>query len=205
MPTFEEMIETTTTLKTLERVEGTQGGMDYFIVHEGDTGTFSIKADFARNMLNHPFGIFLRLRITTPKGVDIQDMHKHFISDKFDNNQKRIVKELSGDSIAGSEFKTGGSRISVVVQSKKSLNEYGDPSDPEHYEEVCANFEKDFKSLGNRLGKAIKLFDAKGITKTNKLIAACVADYVDMFKPHDPEELEKAEVIPLLKKDKAKK
>jgi len=176
----EKALKQTTTLKTLERIKGTGGDKDYFVVYSGKVA-YGVKVDFENNFMGIPTNIFCRVRLVKPEGVDIMSM-SDWMYDGF--NHKTVGKQIGAEGIEGRHLKIDNTRISFVLSADMSLEEYGDPS--VDYDGVIVALRKDMKALGSRVYKSMRVLKEVP-AETQKVIHAAMNDFVELYKPHAPE------------------
>jgi len=198
----EAAIKNTTILKTLERIEGTEGAKDYFVIYTGKV-SYCLKVDFSTNFLGQPTGLFARVRMVKPEGKDIFNM-ADWMYDSF--NHLKVKKSLAAKSINAGSLKIDPDRVSFVVMSQCKLEDYGQLTD-EGYDDLVTNLQKDMKALGTRIYKAMRVLKEVP-AETQKTIYSVMEDFVDMYKPDvpTPEKKKKvkgkANVVPIKAKAK---
>ncbi len=193
----ENLVKKTTTLKTLDRIMGSEGYKDYFVIHE-DRVRYCMKLDFATNFAGQPVGFFVRIRIVPSAKIDLYNMDNWF---KSNYKQEDVLKKLSTKFITATHLSKGDERISFVLVSKVALAEYGDPSKLEGYDALIKSLTKDFDDLGNRILRSIGIF-CKTNDKVKALIEESMKDYILMYAPPKPKakKTTKAKVVPIKKK-----
>lgn len=199
----EKLIKKTTTLKTLDRIEGSEGYKDYFVIFE-DRVRFCLKLDFHADYAGHPTGFFVRIRMIPAKKIDLYNMTSWFNSN-FKTNE--VAKKLNTKFIKGQSLTVGDERVSYVLVSHKALGDYGDPQTLEGYKSLMVALKKDFDDLGNRILRSIGIFSDTD-AKLKKVIKDSMDDYITMYAPVAPKEKtksKKASVTPIKKKVAKKK
>lgn len=182
----EKLVKKTTTLKTLERIKGSEGHEDYFVIHE-DRVRYCMKLDFATNYTGQPTGFFVRIRIIPSAKIDLYNMENWF---KSNYKAHEVEKKLGTKFIKGSHLTLGNERISFVLVSDTSLNDYGDPSTAKGYAALMESLTKDFDNLGNRILRSIGIF-CKTNDKVKALIAESMKDFILMYAPANPDDPKK--------------
>lgn len=172
----EKALKQTITLKTLDRIKGTGGDKDYFVIYTGKVA-YGVKVDFETNYMGLPHNIFCRVRMVKPDGVDIMSM-SDWMYDNF--NHKTVGKGLGVDGIGARHLKIDNKRVSYVLNAKMSLEEYGDPS--VNYDAVMTLLRKDMKELGSRIYKSMRVMKEVPAT-TEKIIQLAMTDFVELYKP----------------------
>lgn len=197
----EAALKKTSTLKTLERVTGTGGAKDYFVVFTGKVA-YSVKVDFETNFMGMPESIFCRVRLVKPEGVDIMSM-SDWMYDNF--NHKTIGKTIGAKGIDARALKIDSKRISFILSAKTKLQDYGDPT--VDYDAVMKKLQADMKELGGRIYKAMRVMKEVP-AETQKTIHAAMRDFVELYKPQVPQAKAKTKkveskgdkVVPIKKK-----
>lgn len=177
----ENLVKKTTTLKTLDRIKGSEGHEDYFVLHE-DRVRYCIKLDFATNYMGQPTGFFVRIRIVPSAKIDLYNMRNWF---KTNFTVGELEKKLSTKFIKGQSLTLGEERISFVLISEKALSDYGDPTTQEGYDTLMGILTKDFDRLGDRILRSIGMF-CKTNDKVKSLIGEVMKDYMTMYAPESP-------------------
>jgi len=177
----EELVEKTTTLKTLDRIQGTEGHEDYFVIHE-DRVRYCMKLDFATNFTGQPTGFFVRIRIIPAAKVDLYNMDNWF---KSNLTTADVTKKLGTKFIKGQNLSVGDERVSFVLVSEKGLSEYGDPTTKAGYDALFKSLTEDFDSLGKRILRGLSIF-CKPNDKVKTLIGEIMKDYMTMYAPAQP-------------------
>lgn len=198
----EKLVKKTTTLKTLDRVTGTEGNKDYFVIHE-DRVRYCMKLDFATNFAGQPTGFFVRIRIIPDANIDLYNMKNWF---KSNFNTDAVIKKLSTKFIKGGHLTLGDERVSFVLLSGIPLSDYGDPTTKAGYDKLMESLTKDFDNLGNRILRSLGIF-CKTNDKLKALIVESMKDFMTMYAPVNPDDkkkskAKKASVTPIKKKGK---
>lgn len=182
----EKLVKKTTTLKTLDRIKGSEGYEDYFVIHE-DRVRYCMKLDFATNFAGQPTGFFVRIRIIPDAKIDLYNMKNWFQSNyKID----AVVKKLKTKFIKGGHLTLGDERVSYVLVSESALSDYGDPSTKAGYEKLMEALTKDFDNLGNRILRSMGIF-CKTNDKVKALIGESMKDFMTMYAPANPDDAKK--------------
>ncbi len=195
----ENLVKKTTILKTLDRIEGSEGNKDYFVIHE-DRVRFCLKLDFSVNYMGQPTGFFVRIRMIPAKKIDLYNMENWFNSN-FKSNE--VAKKLSDKSIKANHLSIGDERVSYVMGAAHSLSDYGDPSTKKGWDILITALTKDFDDLGKRIVRSMGIF-CKTPSKAQKVIQQSMKDYLLMYAPEEPNG-KKASVTPIKKKAAKKK
>lgn len=193
----EDLVKKTITLKTLDRIEGSEGNKDYFVIHE-DRVRFCLKLDFSMNYMGQPTGFFVRIRMIPSAKIDLYNMENWFQSN-FKANE--VVKKLGNKSIKANHLTIGDERVSYVLVSEHKLSDYGDPKTKAGWDKLITALTKDFDDLGKRIVRSMGVF-CKTQNKAQKVIQQSMKDYLLMYAPEDPETTKKATVTPIKKKGK---
>jgi len=183
----EKLVKKTTTLKTLDRIAGSEGHSDYFVIFE-DRVRYCLKLDFATNNVGQPIGFFVRIRMVPDAKLDLYSM-----SNWFNQHFKAadVNKKLSTKFIKGQHLTIGSDRVSYVLTSEKTLDGYGDPTTQEGYEKLVKELTKDFENLGKRILRSMGIF-CEPTDAVKKLVASSMADYLTMYAPAKPDAKKKA-------------
>lgn len=182
----EKLVKKTTTLKTLDRIEGSEGHKDYFVIHE-DRVRYCMKLDFATNFAGQPTGFFVRIRIIPDAKIDLYNMKNWFQTNyKVDD----VMKKLKTKFIKGGHLTLGDERVSFVLVSETSLNDYGDPSTKAGYEKLMESLTKDFDDLGSRILRSLGIF-CKTNDKVKALVVESMKDFILMYAPQNPDNAKK--------------
>jgi len=178
----EKLVKKTTTLKTLDRVEGSEGHKDYFVIFE-DRVRYCLKLDFSVNHMGQPIGFFVRIRLVPDAKIDLYSM-----SNWFNQHFKAadVNKKLHTNPIKGGHLTVGSNRISFVLTSDKTLDGYGDPTTQEGYEKLYKELSKDFTSLGKRILRSMAIF-CEPTDAVKKVVAESMADFLTMYAPAKPD------------------
>jgi len=198
----EKLVKKTTILKTLDRIKGSEGHEDYFVIHE-DRVRYCLKLDFATNYMGQPTGFFVRIRIIPDAKIDLYNMKNWF---KSNFNTDAVIKKLSTKFIKGGHLTLGDERVSFVLVSEIPLSDYGDPSTKAGYDKLMESLTKDFDNLGNRILRSLGIF-CKTNDKLKALIVESMKDFMTMYAPVNPDDkkkskAKKASVTPIKKKGK---
>lgn len=182
----EKLVKKTAILKDLDRVKGSEGHDDYFVLHE-DRVRYCMKLDFATNFVGQPTGFFVRIRIVPDAKIDLYNMESWFSS-----NYKTadVNKKLGTKFIKGQHLSLGNERVSYVLVSEHGLSDYGDPSTLKGHEELMKALTKDFDDLGNRILRSMGIF-CKTNDKVKALIGESMKDFIQMYAPAKPDEPKK--------------
>ena len=192
--TFDDAIAKSKTLSQLDRVTGSEGHKDYFCVLETGTARFCMKVDFLRNMVGQPVAFFSRVRIIKGKKVDISNMETALNSGTF-GDRKTLEKALSKKPIKAKALKAATERLSFILASSQTLNDYGNIN--EDYDGVCEALRSDLGAIGNRVFEAIRMFEPDANEDVRMVIQGCMRDFATMFKPEKPKGSDGDKVIPL--------
>lgn len=195
----EDLVKKTITLKTLDRIEGSEGNKDYFVIHE-DRIRFCLKLDFSMNYMGQPTGFFVRIRMIPSAKIDLYNMENWFQSN-FKANE--VAKKLGNKTIKASHLTIGDERVSYVMGAEHNLSDYGDPSTKAGWEKLITALTKDFDDLGKRIIRSMGIF-CKTQNKAQKVIQQSMKDYLLMYAPEEPTG-KKASVTPIKKKASKKK
>lgn len=198
----ENLVKKTITLKTLDRIEGSEGNKDYFVIHE-DRIRFCLKLDFSTNYMGQPTGFFVRIRMIPAKKIDLYNMENWFQSNfKADD----VAKKLSNKSIKASHLTIGDERVSYVMGAEHNLSDYGDPSTKKGWDILITALTKDFDDLGKRIVRSMGIF-CKTQNKAQKVIQQSMKDYLLMYAPEEPtgKKASVTVITPAKKKGKGKK
>jgi hypothetical protein len=198
MNTFDDAVKECKTLSKLDRITGSYGQEDYFVILDTPIAQYSLKVDFIKNFLGQPTGFFARVRITKGKEQDITSMSKLYREGKL-GDQTKLEKALDTKAIGAKYFKYDTKRISYVFESDKNLNDYGDPSTKDGHAALIKILSEDLSKIGNRVFLSLKKFFPDAKEREKKLIQDCMSDYVQMFKPIEPKAGSKAKVTPIKK------
>ncbi len=201
----EKLVKKTTILKTLDRIKGSEGHEDYFVIHE-DRVRYCMKLDFATNFAGQPTGFFVRIRIIPDAKIDLYNMKNWF---KSNFNTDAVIKKLSTKFIKGGHLTLGDERVSFVLVSEIPLSDYGDPSTKAGYDKLMESLTKDFDNLGNRILRSLGIF-CKTNDKLKALIVESMKDFMTMYAPANPDDAKKpkakkASVTAITKKAAKKK
>lgn len=193
----ETALKKTTTLKDLERVTGTEGSKDYFVLHSGADVSYCLKVDFSTNFLGHAQGIFSRVRIVKNSDKDIFNMTDWF----YDHvEEEKLKAELKGAKINCNALKRDMKRISFVCSSTQNLADYGEYTE-ENYPTMCKNLDADLKSMGTRIYKALRLFKEPPAS-LQKVIHQVMSDFAVLYAPPAPPKEKKKPVTKAAKEGK---
>lgn len=198
MNTFDDAVKACKTLSKLDRITGSYGQEDYFVILDTPVAQYSLKVDFTKNFIGQPTGFFARVRITKGKDQDISSMSKLFKEGELGDPDK-VQKSLTAKTIAAKYFKYDSKRISYVFESDKHLNDYGDPSTKDGHEALVKLLSTDLAKIGNRVFLSLKKFFPEAKEREKKLIQSCIEDYVQMFQPVEPKAGSKAKVTSIKK------
>jgi len=193
----EKLVKKTTTLKNLDRIKGSEGYEDYFVIFE-DRVRYCLKLDFATDFAGQPVGFFVRIRMIPSAKIDLYNMESWFNSNfkAGEVNEKLATKFIKGQNLT-----VGNERVSYVLVSAKALGDYGDPQTLKGHTELMKALTKDFTDLGNRVLRSIGIFcDTNDTVK--KVIKDSMDDFMTMYAPVAPKEKKptKAKVVPIKKK-----
>lgn len=177
----EELVKKTTTLKTLDRIKGSEGHEDYFVIHE-DRVRYCMKLDFATNFTGQPTGFFVRIRIIPSAKIDLYNMKNWFNSNYQADD---VTTKLGTKGIKGQNLSLGDERVSFVLVSEKGLGDYGDPTSIKGYDALHKSLTKDFDNLGSRILLGLGIF-CKTNDKIKNLIGELMKDYMTMYAPAKP-------------------
>ncbi len=177
----EALVKKTTTLKTLDRITGSEGHDDYFVIHE-DRVRYCMKLDFATNFAGQPTGFFVRIRIVPSAKIDLYNMINWLKSNYKVND---VVKKLATKFIKGQNFSQSDERVSYVLVSEVGLHDYGDPSNLEGYDKLMKSLTKDFDKLSDRIIRSLSIF-CKVNDKMKTLVGEAMKDYITMYAPKAP-------------------
>jgi len=197
----ENLVKKTITLKNLDRIEGSEGNKDYFVIHE-DRVRFCLKLDFSTNFAGQPTGFFVRIRMIPSAKIDLYNMDSWFKSNfKIDD----VVKKLKTKFIKGGHLTIGDERVSYVMVSEHTLNDYGDPSTKAGWDKLITELTKDFDDLGKRIVRSLGVFCTTQ-NQAQKVIQQAMKDYLLMYAPEEPKDKtkgKKASVTPIKKNGEA--
>jgi hypothetical protein len=183
----ESALKKTANLSKMERVMGTGGLNDYFVIHAGKVN-YCLKVDFETNYAGSPLAIFARIRMVKADGVDIFSV-ADFIYDNF--NHQTLRKDLGVEGIEATNFKVDTKRASFVIVSKAKLGDYGDPET--EYDALMVALRKDMKELGTRIYKAMRVLKEVPAS-AQKVIHYAMMDFVELYKPMTPKGKKKTPV-----------
>lgn len=179
MSNLNTAVKKTQTLKTLDRIKGTEGNKDYFILHRQGVLAVAIKVNYGEW---YP-GLFARVRIVrNDKKIDLLNLHAHFHKHGLmDKGRKRMGLK----KVQGVHFKADEKRVSFIIASANQLSSYGDPTNPEGYDSMCSNMASDMTKIGNRVYESLAFaFDLK--ERQRKLINNAMADFAGICEPAKP-------------------
>ncbi len=180
-------LEKTKTLKDMERMKGTEGSNDYFVVKKIERFTVGIKFSF---MPDTPAGarLFCRIRIVPAEGITFPSMSELYSRKSFN------VGDLRSDDIDALELKTGQERCSFVLIHPSPLEKLGNPSTVEGYKSVIKKFPIALAEFSPRITKAISNLGFNLTVEEARQIDRCCVDAAILLGPPAPEEKPKATV-----------